>query len=118
MSARVGPEEMNSRPARPSSSQRSREALLPVFRGSVGGSVSGLISSSYSWKDASATRRATRKRTPLMTDQNSATAAMTPMTLDTRLGRRRLTLIATSERQLKEPRERYQDCENRQCNQG
>src|SRR6516164_8103789 len=92
MSWRVGPEEMNSRPARPSSSQASREALLPVFRESVGGLVSGSISSSYSRKDASATRRAARNRTPLMTDQNNATAAMTPMTLDTRFGRRRLTL--------------------------
>src|SRR5262249_39330384 len=54
MSSRVGPEEMNCRPVRPSSSQCSREALLPVFRGPVGGLVSGSISLSYSWKDASA----------------------------------------------------------------
>src|SRR5262245_65485907 len=30
-----------------------------------------------------------------MTDQNSATAAMTPMTWDTRLGRKRFTLVTT-----------------------
>jgi hypothetical protein len=67
-------------PSRPSELvPTSRDALLPVFRGSVGGSVSGSISASYSWKDASATRKKARKRTPLMTSQNSAAAAATPV---------------------------------------
>src|SRR5215469_14912937 len=71
------------------------EALLPVFRGSAGGSVSGSISASYCWNDASATRSAARNRTPSKTDQNSATAAITPTTLDTSPGRKRLALVAT-----------------------
>lgn len=86
MTSRADPEEMNSRSVRPSLSQASREALLPVFSAAVVGSGSGSITS---------------------------------MTLDTRLGRKRLTLMATkSEGQLGEPRERRHDCENRQCNQG
>ena len=45
--------------------------------------------------------------------------ASCPMTLDTRFGSRRLTLIATNRSvRWEEPRERHQDFKNRQGNQG
>src|SRR6185295_1881069 len=92
MSSRLGPEEMNSRPHRPSSSQVSSEARLPVFRGAMGGPVSGAISLSYSPKEIAAARSPARKRRPLPMNQKSDATATTPIALDSLLGRNRLIL--------------------------
>ncbi|MCY1305673.1 hypothetical protein D9M70_554920 [compost metagenome] len=54
MSFAAGPEAMNWRPWRPSSSQVISDALLPVFKGSVGGAKSGSINASSRWNELSA----------------------------------------------------------------
>ncbi len=81
MSAPVGPDAMNCRPWRPSSSQCTSDAPLPVLARSAGGAISGSISASSCWKELSAARSANLKITPFAADQNSASATSPPRAL-------------------------------------
>src|SRR5579875_3704273 len=85
----VGPDETNSRPARPSSVHFTRDAELPVLSGAVGCGRCGSSKASYSRKDKSSERKTVRMRRLLAIDQNSRTAASTDTTFATRLGTKR-----------------------------
>ena len=95
ISLAFGPDAMNSRPARPSSSQRRSEAALPALSGEVGCGAVGSIRASNCWNEESTTRSATAKTTLVASDQNSSSAMAAPITLATRRGTKRRARPAT-----------------------
>jgi hypothetical protein len=95
MSCADGPEDRNSRPARPTSFHCSSECELPALSGEVGCGCAGSSSASHSRNELSSTVRAARARTSLAADQNRKIASTAASTLATWGGMKRRNVVAS-----------------------